>query len=388
LKKIAVAFVALAVLVLAPAGTAKSTKHKAVCPKAFAAAACDALVVTDASGVPLASPTPRADALSPAKLQSAYGLPSATSGAGQTIAITIAFHDPNIENDLNVYSSTYGLPACTTANGCFSQVNQNGGSNFKRYRTDGGWALELAMDVQVAHAICPNCKILVVEGRTNSFSDLLSAVDTAAANANVVNGSWGAGEFSSETSYDGHFNRPGIAFTFSSGDSGYRNEYPTSSQYVTSVGGTTLTLNANGTRASETVWSGAGSGCSAYESKPSWQSSATQCSRRATSDVSADADPATGASVYSSVNYSGGTGWYKVGGTSLAAPLVAGVYALAGHSGPGVSTFPASFPWTSGGLFDVVSGSNGSCSPSLWCNGGPGWDGPSGLGSPNGTAGF
>jgi subtilase family serine protease len=388
LKKIAVTLVALAVLVSAPAGSAKSTNHRAVCPKAFAAAACSARVVTDASGVPLASSTPRADALSPAKLQKAYNLPSATAGAGRTIAITIAFHDPNIENDLNVYSSAYGLPACTSANGCFRQVNQSGDTKFRSYRTDGGWALELAMDVQVAHAICPLCKILVVEGRTNGFSDLLSAVDTAAANGNVVNGSWGAAEFSSETSYDGHFNRPGIAFTFSSGDSGYRNEYPTSSRYVTSVGGTTLTLNADGSRASEKVWSGAGSGCSAYEPKPAWQTSATQCSRRAVSDVSADADPASGASVYSSVSYQGGTGWYKVGGTSLAAPLVAGVYALAGNSGPGVSAFPASFPWSGGGLFDVTSGSNGSCSPALWCTGGPGWDGPSGLGSPNGVAGF
>jgi subtilase family serine protease len=202
-----------------------------------------------------------------------------------------------------------------------------------------------------------------------------------------VSNSWGGGEFSSETSpsYDGHFNRPGVPITVSSGDAGFGVEFPAASRYVTAVGGTTLNLRSDNTRLSETVWSDAGSGCSGYETKPAWQAD-TACARRAVADVSADADPATGASVYDSQGYQGRTGWFRVGGTSLSAPLIAGVYALAGN---GASTVYGSFPYShSASLFDVTSGSNGTCGGSYLCTASPGYDGPTGLGTPIGTGAF
>ena len=229
-----------------------------------------------------------------------------------------------------MYSTHFGLPACTTANGCFKRVNQKGGTSYPQ--TNAGWALEISLDVEVAHAVCPNCKILLVEATTNSFANLIAAEDYARTHANVVSNSWGGGEFSSETTstYDGHFNHVGTPITFSSGDSGYGVEYPASSQYVTAVGGTTLNLNTNNTRKSETVWAGAGSGCSAYEPKPTWQKGAG-CVRRTVADVSADANPNTGAAVYDTVRYQGQSGWFQVGGTSLSSPIIAAVYALAGN---------------------------------------------------------
>ena len=283
------------------------------------------------------------------------------------------------------FSSTYGLPPCTTANGCFKKVNQKGGASYPR--ANQGWALEISLDVQAAHAVCPRCSILLVEASSNSFSNLLAAEDYATAHASVVSNSWGGSEFSGETgaSYDGHFNRPGVPITVSSGDAGYGVEFPAASPYVTAVGGTTLTLNPDGTRAAESVWSGAGSGCSAYEAKPSWQTD-TGCTRRSVADVSADADPNTGASVYDSYGYSGKKGWFQVGGTSLSAPLVAGVYALAGNAG---STLYGSYPYAHvASLYDVLTGANGSCSGSYLCTAGAGYDGPSGLGTPIGITGF
>jgi len=225
---------------------------------------CHARVVTDAGGTPLASSGPVG--YGPAQFQTAYGLPSASAGSGQTIGIVDAYDDPTAEKDLGTYGSTFGLPACTTANGCFKKVNQTGGTTYPK--KNGGWALEISLDVQIAHAVCPNCKILLVEASSNSFTNLLTAEDYATSHANVVSNSWGGGESSSETGYDSHFNRPGVPITVSSGDNGYGVEYPAASQYVTAVGGTTLNLNANNTRSSETAWSGAGSGCSAYEAKP------------------------------------------------------------------------------------------------------------------------
>jgi subtilase family serine protease len=332
-------------------------------------------VATDERGNPLVTSAPTG--YGPAEFRSAYNLPSAPASA-QTIAIVDAYDDPYAESDLNTYSQAYGLPSCTSANGCFTKVTQTG-----RVRFDAGWALEISLDIQTAHGLCPSCRILLVESKSNSFTNLLAAEDYAIAHANVVSNSWGGSEFSGETSYDSHFAHAGVPVTVSSGDSGYGVEYPAASQYVTAVGGTTLTLNANGTRAGETAWSGAGSGCSAYEPKPSWQRDA--CARRTVADVSADADPATGASVYDS-NYQGQSGWFKVGGTSLAAPIVASVYALAGN---GANTVYGSWPYSnSGSLFDVVSGSNGSCGGSYLCTAVQGYDGPTGLGTPNGVSGF
>jgi subtilase family serine protease len=345
-------------------------------------ARCNADVVTEASGNPLVTPAPAG--YGAGDIQSAYGLASQASsaGAGQTIAIVDAYDDPNAESDLGVYRSQFGLSACTTANGCFKKVNQAGGSSFPR--RNQGWAQEISLDVDMASAVCPKCKILLVEASSNSFANLGSAEDYAAQHANVISNSYGGNEFSSEgtASYDGHYNHPGVAITVSSGDSGYGVEFPAASQHVTAVGGTTLTRDSSSRGWSETAWSGAGSGCSAYISKPSWQTD-TSCSRRTVADVSADANPNTGVAVYDTFR-SGG--WLVFGGTSVAAPIVASVYALAGNAS---TVSYGSYPYShTSSLFDVLSGSNGSCGGSYLCTARTGFDGPTGLGSPNGTAGF
>jgi subtilase family serine protease len=375
--------VAIAMLLLSAAAMAAS--HKPVCPgpAVYGAARCHSHVTTDRNGNPHATSGP--SGYGPTQFQSAYSLPSSTAGSGQTIGIVDAYDDPNIESDLGVYSKTFNLPPCTTANGCFKKVNQTGGTSYPA--KNSGWALEISLDVQVAHAICPNCKILLVEASSNSFANLLAAEDYAKTHSDVVSNSWGGSEFSSEitSAYDGHFNAPGIPVTFSSGDSGYGVSYPAASQYVTAVGGTTLTLNANNSRNSEIVWSGAGSGCSAYEPKPTWQTD-PGCIRRTVADVAADADPNTGAAIYDTVRYLGRSGWFKVGGTSLASPIIAGVYALAGN---GTSTVDGSYPYSHLlELFDVTSGSNGSCGGSYLCTAAQGYDGPTGNGTPNGTTAF
>lgn len=343
-------------------------------------ATCQMRVATTASGKPLASSGPVG--YGPAQFRTAYSLPSSTKGVGQTIGIVDAYDDPTAEHDLATYSAAFGLPACTTANGCFTKVNQTGGSAYPL--ANGGWALEISLDVQIAHAACPNCKILLVEANSNSFSNLLIAEDYATSHATVVSNSWDGRESSTEQGYDSHFNRS-VPITFASGDSGYGVEYPASSPYVLAVGGTTLKLTAANTRASETAWSGSGSGCSAYEPKPAWQHD-TGCSRRTVADISADADPNTGAAVYDSTRYCTplgcSTGWYQVGGTSLASPLVASTYVLAGFSG--ATTYYGSLLYAnvSSFLYDVVSGSNGSCGGSYLCTAGKGYDGPTGLGTP------
>lgn len=347
-------------------------------------AACQSLVVTDASGVPLAAASaPAASAYGPAQFHGGYNLPTTTSGS-QTIAIVDAYDDPNIESDLGVYDSYYGLPACTTANGCFRKVSQTGTTRYPR--GNSGWDLEIALDVETAHQTCQNCKILLVEASSASMTNLGTAVNEAAKlGATVISNSYGGSESSSDTSYDSsYYNHPGIAITVSSGDNGYGVEYPASSRYVTAVGGTTLDLSSGNAWASETAWADAGSGCSGYDAKPSWQTD-SGCSNRTVADVSADADPNTGAAVYDSVSYQGQRGWFQVGGTSLASPLIAGVYALAGNA---ASVTYGSYPYShTSSLHDITSGSNGTCGTYL-CNATAGFDGPTGLGSPNGTGGF
>jgi subtilase family serine protease len=371
-----------AMLLLSAAAMAGS---KPVCPGPAARgdARCHAQVVSDEHGNATASITPAG--YGPVQFRTAYGLPSSTAGKGQTIGIVDAFNDPNIESDLGVYSSTFGLPKCTTANGCFKKVNQTGGTSYPK--TDSGWALEISLDVEIAHALCPNCKILLVEATSNSFSNLLAAEDYARTHANVVSNSWGGSEFSAETtsSSDGHFNHIGKPITFSSGDSGFGVEYPAASRFVTAVGGTTLKLNSNNTRASETVWSGTGSGCSAFEPKPSWQKD-KGCIRRTVADVAADANPNTGAAIYDTVRFGGSSGWFKVGGTSLSSPIIASIYALAGN---GSSTVDGSYPYSHlSGLLDVKLGSDGTCSLLYLCTAVLGYDGPTGNGAPKGTGAF
>ncbi|MFJ9930846.1 hypothetical protein SAMN04490357_4246 [Streptomyces misionensis] len=374
-------------------------------------AACNALRVTGGTtafmekqaavkGVAPRTISPNATASSPtgygpSDIQSAYGLASAASskGSGETVAIVDAYDDPNAAADLNTYRSYYGLPACTTANGCFTKVGQTG-STTSLPTADSGWAGEISLDLDMVSATCPNCKILLVEAKTASMANLGTAVNEAVKlGAKYVSNSYGGSESSSDSSYDSsYYNHAGVVITASAGDSGYGAQYPAGSRYVTAVGGTAL-KKASTTRGwSESVWNtssteGTGSGCSAYDAKPSWQTD-TGCAKRTIADVSAVADPATGVSVYDTYG-ADGTGWNTYGGTSASSPIIASVYALAGT--PSSGSYPAQFPYAKAGtsaLNDVTSGSNGSCSTSYLCTARSGYDGPTGLGTPEGTAAF
>jgi subtilase family serine protease len=350
-------------------------------------AACFAQVRTDVSpltAAQAAAPLATVAGLGPADLQSAYKLPSATAGSGQTIAIVDAFDDPTAEADLGTYRSQFGLSPCTTANGCFRKVNQNGAAS-PLPSVDSGWALEISLDLDMASAICPNCHILLVEASSNSFTNLAAAVNRAAAmGANAISNSYGGGD--QRESSSSAYNHPGIAITASSGDNGFGVSYPASSKFVTAVGGTTLTTASNARGWTETAWNGAGSGCSRFQTQISGQANAnTGCRRRAVADVSAVADPNTGVAVFDSTPFNNRSGWFVVGGTSASAPIIAGVFALAGNAASVSNNFPYSH---TSSLFDVTSGNNGSCSPSQLCTARAGWDGPTGLGTPNGTGAF
>ncbi len=332
------------------------------------------------------APNATPSGLSPASLQSAYALPSSTNGSGQTVGIVDAYNDPNAEADLAVYRTQYGLPACTTANGCFKKVSQTG-STTSLPANNSGWAGEIALDVEMVSAICPNCKILLVEATSASIANLSTAENEAVTlGAKFVSNSWGATESSSYKSYDTSFNHSGVAITASSGDDGYGAAWPATVPTLTAVGGTSLTSSTTATRGwTETAWSGAGSGCSSVETKPSYQSSVTTgCSKRAEADVSAVANPNTGVAVYQTY---GASGWTVYGGTSVASPIIASVYALAGPVASTVIGPSLAYAHPSS-LFDVTSGSNGSCSTKVLCTAGTGWDGPTGLGTPNGIGAF
>jgi hypothetical protein len=344
---------------------------------------CLTLVRTDVTARRGIQPNLAPSGFGPSDLQSAYALSSSSAGSGQTVAIVDAYDDPNAESDLATYRSQYGLPACTSANGCFKKVNENGGTSLPT--ADSGWAEEESLDLDMVSAVCPNCHILLVEANQPSMADLGTAVNTAdSLGAKYVSNSYGGSEDSTDTSSDSsYFNHPGVAITVSSGDNGYGVEYPAASQYVTAVGGTSLSRASNSRGWSESAWSGAGSGCSSYDPKPSWQKD-TGCAKRTVADVSAVADPNTGLAVYDT--YQTG-GWLVVGGTSASAPIIAGVYALAGP--PSSGTYPASYPYAhTSALNDVTSGSNGSCTTAYLCKGGAGYDGPTGLGTPNGATAF
>jgi subtilase family serine protease len=364
-----------------PSPTGVDHRATRTCPSAPGAAACHALLRTDVGGKPgSAGPS----GYGPAELQSAYKLPSSTAGNGQTVAIVDAYDDPTAESDLAVYRSTYGLPPCTTANGCFRKVDQNGGTNYPR--KDAGWAAEISLDLDMVSAICPNCHLLLVEATSNSFANLGAAENQAVKlGANAISNSWGGSDVA-DTTYGSYFNHPGTAITASSGDGGYGVEYPASSHYVTAVGGTSL-KPASGSRGwAETAWSGAGSGCSAYNVALDGQASVnTGCGKRAVADVSAVADPNTGVAVYDTTRYQGLQGWLVFGGTSASSPIIASVYALAGNTGSITNNYPYTHATS---LFDVTSGSNGTCPTAQWCNARTGWDGPTGLGTPNGVGAF
>ncbi|HET7502858.1 MAG TPA: S53 family peptidase [Kofleriaceae bacterium] len=351
--------------------------HLRVCANTSDEVRCHARVIVDANGRPQPNATPAG--LGPAQLRDAYKI-TGTGSSSTVIAIVDAFGYPNAESDLATYRSTFGLPPCTTANGCFTKVDQRGGTSFPRL--DTGWAQETALDLDMASAICPGCKLLLVEGDSATFANLAAAVDTAARlGAHVVSNSYGGGE-SGGTSVEASYNHAGVAVTASSGDAGFGVEFPASSPHVVAVGGTSLRTAANARGWTETAWSGAGSGCSTVFAKPAWQTD-PGCARRTVADVSAVADPNTGVAVFGPASRSR-SAFLVFGGTSVSAPLIGAIYAVNGGS----VTFGSDPYAHTSALFDVTSGTNGSCSPAYLCTAGAGYDGPTGLGTPNGTTAF
>jgi subtilase family serine protease len=295
--------------------------------------------------------------LSPTRIKAVYSFPTdLNAGSGQTIAIVDAYNDPKAESDLGVFSTQFGLPACTTANGCFSKVDQTGGTHYPA--NDSNWAVEISLDIQWAHAIAPGAHILLVEAKTNSSANLYLAEDYARAHAGYVSNSWGGAEFSGEKSSDFHFSSPGVSIFAAAGDSGLPAQYPSASPNLISVGGTRLHFKG-GVFTNETGWSKGGGGCSAYEVANPAQLSFSQypqskCtkSRRSTPDVSLDADPASGVPVYDTFKQSG---WLVVGGTSASSPMWA---ARAADTGGVVD---AAFVYGSSITFrDIKSGNNGA----------------------------
>ncbi|WP_369390186.1 hypothetical protein AB5J72_22990 [Streptomyces sp. CG1] len=371
-----------------PAASAAHVKHLCAHATTPGHVACLAEARTDVIQHLTVSPHTTPSGYGPSDLQSAYNLPSTTAGSGRTVAIVDAMDDPTAESDLAAYRAQYGLPACTTANGCFHKVNQTGGTTYPS--ADSGWAGEISLDLDMVSAVCPQCHITLVEASSTSTTDIGKAENEAVAlGAKYVSNSFGGSEDPSETTADiQYFNHPGVAITVSAGDSGYGVQYPASSPYVTAVGGTSLSHASNSRGWSESVWSttsteGTGSGCSADEAKPTWQPD-TGCTRRTVADVSAVADPATGVAVYDTT---GASGWNVYGGTSASSPIIAATYALAGT--PTANSYPSSYPYGhTSALNDVTTGADGTCSPSYFCTAGTGYDGPTGLGTPNGTAAF
>lgn len=324
----------------------------------------------------------------PLHLQEAYSLRDVRiKGKGQIIALVDAFHDPTAEADLGTFDTQFGLPACTTANGCFQVVYQTG---IRPPADTSGWSNEIAIDTQWAHAIAPGAAIMLVEANSNTFRDLLAAVDVAVSRgATVVSMSWGGSESSNEGQSDSHFEVPGVTFVCSSGDSGHGVQYPAASPFVVGVGGTSLTLASNAVWKSETAWVGSGGGKSRFEAEPSYQASAQTSGKRGVPDVAYDADPNTGVPAYNSNACAACfTGWQQWGGTSIGAPQWAALFARANAARAMAGKGPLSLPHIvlyaapASNYHDIVSGSNGGCG--LLCTAGAGYDFVTGLGSPIG----
>jgi hypothetical protein len=331
----------------------------------------------------LAAGTPPAG-ISPANIRDAYGFQSSTAGMRQTVAVVMPYDDTTAETDLGTYRSQYSIPACTTADGCFSKVDETGGTSYPPPGT-AGWSLATAESLDMISAVCPNCHILLVEATTSDIiKDIGPAENEAVAlGARFVTNSWFTPEATygtSEPTYDSQFfNHPGVAITAPDGDGGYGTFYPAASPDVTAVGGTTLTASSTTSRGwAETAWSGTGAGCSPYEARPSWQAD-TGCTTRMLNDVAAVADPNTPIAFYDTIS----GGWVATGGTGAASAIIAAAYALAGT--PPAGSSPASFPYAHPGLInDITTGSDGTCSPApaYFCAAGTGYDGPTGVGTP------
>jgi hypothetical protein len=346
----------------------------------------------------------------PPDLQSAYNLTplAATNGTGRVIAVVDAYDDPSAESDLAVYRATYGLPPCTTANSCFHKVNQNGAQGSYPAPApvapgqNASWATEISLDLDMVAANCPRCSILLVEANSSAPGDLASSVDTAAAYPGVVaiSNSYGIDESAMVSfghhgvssvvyAYGASYDHPGIFITAASGDLSHGTAplFPAVLATVASTGGTTLQRAGNARGWSETAWSGAESSCSAIEYQPSWQSAdanvTSVCGLRAVADLSYESDDTTvyGVAVYDTYDQGFSTPWIGAGGTSVAAPAIAAIYGGLG------TNFTTAYPFYAapGTLYDVTSGSNGQCG-TLLCNATTGWDGPTGLGTPNGVS--
>lgn len=346
-------------------------------------------VVDAVTGQPLAAQGPTG--YSPTTIRKYLGVTG--TGAGQTIAIVSAFDDPAIASDLAAFDSQFGIAAPPT----FKKVNQSGGTSYPT--VDAGWAMETALDVEWAHAIAPGAGILLVEATSNTWTNLTTALSYASkqSGVTVISNSWGVGEFKGESTNDNYCKLSNALCVFATGDTGNPGTYPAYSPYVLAVGGTTLNLATDAATGavsvtSETAWTGSGGGASLYESKPSYQTKANSLTVRGIPDVSYDADPNTGFSVYDSVTYQGLTGWMQVGGTSAGAPQWSGIIALANQSrktagksilvGYVSSAYKADatiYGLTSG-LADITTGTNGTCG--TVCSAKIGYDFVTGLGSP------
>lgn len=327
---------------------------------------CSSGFTTEANCLALATSTGATSpiGLSPAQMKAAYGWPTKlTAGAGQTIAIVDARDNPVIEPDLAVFDQHYGLPECTTSNGCFTKVDSGGGTNYPTF--NAGWAFEIAIDVQWAHAIAPSAKILLVEAKTANISDMLAAEDYAKQHAQYVSNSWVLGsnqESKKELGYDSHFVQPGVSFFAGSGDVGFATYWPSASPNVISVGGTQLIFNSDGTLLSETGWANGGGGCSQYETAKLAQAdfayyAQVRCGGfRATPDVAADASQNSPVSVYDSNPFGGQTGnWFGAYGTSVASPLWAARAADAGIVVDDSVVYGATITYR-----DITDGGNGA----------------------------
>ena len=402
-----------------------------------------------------------AGGLTPEQIATAYGFKGAGSGEGQTVAVVDAYDDPNIEADLGAFDTYYGIAPCTKANGCFEKVGQTGKANVLPKADKEGWSVEISLDVEMVHSTCPKCHVLLVEANNPEFSNLAVAVNEAVKlGATEVSNSYGGPEGSLGSTEKAAYSHPGVVIAAATGDEGYNDwtyinpleevegeyrEYlellkkeadrpnmPASLPSVVAVGGTSLYLTEEGKREAETVWNGngpldeaefegtTGGGCSTMFTAPPWQQSApgygaTGCGgKRLTADISAVADPNTGFDIYDTDNcgpaceeYGAGEGWLTIGGTSVATPLISGLYGLAGGAN-GVSD-PALTLYghlgESSSLFDVTEGGNGfcdddgqacganayfglsvDCEGTTACNAAPGFDGPSGVGTPNSLA--
>lgn len=339
-------------------------------------ASCDALRRTDVIG-----DMAKVYGYHPAAIHLAYHIPN-TGGSGQTIGIVDAYDDPNAESDLGVYRAQFKLSACTTANGCFQKLNEMGQAG-PYPPGDASWGSEISLDLDMASAVCPACHIVLVEGDNSSFISLGRSVVTAVAQgANVVSNSYSGSDYKAS---DKHYDQPGHVIVAASGDNGFGATFPGSLASVVSVGGTSLFKSSNPRGWIEWAWSGTGSGCSAVVPKPAWQHD-TGCTMRTQNDISAIANPNTGVAIYDT--YGLGGSWFVYGGTSVATPIIASMFALAGDE---ASQHAARGIWAARGrhMYDITQGSNGTCSPSPYlCTAGPGYDGPTGWGTPNGLTVF